>query len=275
MLSISRLILEAARDATDKPSEPVLRVLSVATSAMLRPNRWNEPFEPVATFGGRRSSLPSDLDANDLALLSRIAHLMDDTDNASLRARVCDVSWFYGNRADVALLDRAIAAYTAVPLTFDAGYAEGRNEWERALELAVRRGEDGYGQIQAMALALLDRLRSGEGASGYFGVQLSEMIRDRRLAAKDEASELAILCVQRASDAREGAIWRVEQGWEQEATLWFRSLNLRGEASAAQARLAESFISEADDRRRGVGGAASTASHFVELALKMSAAREY
>ena len=103
LLSISRLILEAARDATDKPSEPVLRVLSVATSAMLRPNRWNEPFEPVATLGGRRSSLPSDLDANDLALLSRIAHLMDDTDNASLRARVCDVSWFYGNRADVAL----------------------------------------------------------------------------------------------------------------------------------------------------------------------------
>ena len=81
MLSISRLILEAARDATDKPSEPVLRVLSVATSAMLRPNRWNEPFEPAATLGGRRSSLPSDLDANDLALLSRIAHLMDDTDS--------------------------------------------------------------------------------------------------------------------------------------------------------------------------------------------------
>ena len=123
-LSISRLILEAARDATDKPSEPVLRALSVATSAMLRPNRWNEPFEPVATLGGRRSSLPSDLDANDLALLSRIARLMDDTDNASLRARVCDVSWFYGNRADVALLDRAIAAYTKVPLTLDAWYAE-------------------------------------------------------------------------------------------------------------------------------------------------------
>ena len=115
MLSISRLILEAERDATGKPSEPVLRVLSVATSAMLRPNRWNEPFEPVATLGGRRSSLPSDLDANELALLSRIAHLMDDTDNASLRARVCDVSWFYGNRADVTLLDRAIAAYTACP----------------------------------------------------------------------------------------------------------------------------------------------------------------
>ena len=50
--------------------------------------------------------------------------------------------------------------------------------------------------------------------------------------------------------------------------MWFRSLNLRDEASAAQARLAESFISEADDRRRGVGSAASTASHFVELALK-------
>lgn len=268
LLSISQLILEATRDATGKPSEPVLRVLSVATSALLRPNRWNEPFEPVATLGGRRSSLPSDLDADDVALLSRIAHLMDDTENASLRARVCDVSWFYGNRADVALLDRAIAAYTAVPLTLDAWYAEGRNAWERALELAVRRGEDGYAQIQAMALALLDRLRSGEGASGYFGVQLSQMIRDRRLAGEDEASQLAILCVQRASDAREAANWRVEQGWEQEATLWFRSLNLRDEASAAQARLAESFISEADDRRRGVGGAASTASHFVELALK-------
>ncbi|HLI76996.1 MAG TPA: DUF4209 domain-containing protein [Acidobacteriaceae bacterium] len=270
MLSISPL-LEAARYAADKTSEPVLRVLSVATSALLRPNRWNEPFDPlVAALGGHRSPLPSDLDANDLALLSRIAHLMDDTDNASLRARVCDVSWFYGNRADVELLDDAIAAYIAVPLTFDAWHAEGRNEWERALELAVRRGKDGYAQMQAMTSALLDRLRSGEGASGYFGVQLSEMIREHRLAAKDkdEASQVAMLCVQRASDARESANWRVERGWEQEATLWFRSLNLRDEASAAQARLAESFISEADDRRRGVGGGAITASHFVELALK-------
>jgi hypothetical protein len=193
---------------------------------------------------------------------------MDDTDNASLRARVCDVSWFYGNRADVTLLDRAIAAYTAVPLTVDDWYAEGQDAWERALELAARRGEDGYPQIQAMASALLGRLQSGEGADGYFGVQLSEMIRGRRLAAEDEANRLAMLCVRRAAEARESAIWRLERGWEQEATLWFRRLNLRDNASAAQARLAESFISEAADRRRGVGGNANTASHFVELGLK-------
>lgn len=268
LLSISRLILEAARATTDKPSGPVLRVLSVATSAGLRPDRWNEPFEPVMTFVGRRTSLPSDLGANELALLCQIAHLMDNTDNASLRARVCDVGWFYGDRADVALLDRAIAAYTAAPPTVDDWYAEGRNEWERALELALRRGDDGSSQIQAMALTLLDCLRSAESADGYFGVQLSEMIRNHRLATKDEASQLAVLCVRRASDAQEGANWHVEQGWEQEALLWFRRLNLRDEASAAQARLAESFVSEADDRRRGVGGDARTASHFVELGLK-------
>lgn len=268
MLSIALLILEGARNATEQPSGPVLHVLSVATWATLRPGRWNEPFEPVSTLGGRRSSLPSDLDKDELALLGRIAHLMDDTDNASLRARVCDVSWFYGNRGDVALLDRAIAAYTAVPLTPDAWYAEGHNEWERALDLAIRRGDDGAEQIRAMASALLECLRSAEGASGYFGVHLSEMIRGRRLATEDEASELAGLCVQRAREAREGANWHIEQGWEQEATSWLRGLGRREEVSAAQARLAESFASEADDRRRGVGGARITASHFVELALK-------
>lgn len=268
MLEMGRLIMSAAQEATDKPSADVLRVLAVGTSAMLRPERWNEPFEPAWAFDGRRGPLPSDLGEEDLVLLRRIAHLMDETDNPSLRGRVCDVGWLYGGRADIALLDAAISAYTAVPLTREAWNANGAEEWKRALELAIRRGADGAEQIATMADALIDCVRTAEGTSGYFGVNLSELIRERRLATKDEAEDMAALCVQHADEAREARSWHIAQGWEQEAVAWFRALNLRDDVSAAQVRLAECFAAEAEDRRQGVGGAATSASHFVDLALK-------
>jgi hypothetical protein len=268
MPSLSRSLVEPARNATAGLQAQVLEVLAIATSAMLQPSKWNEPFHPMAVFDGRRTSLPSDLDDDQRALLRRVAHTMDDGDNASLRARVCDVGWFYGGRADVALLDKAIAAYAAVPLTRDIWHADGRDEWHRGLELAIRRGADGQPQLKAMASALLSGLRSTEGSDGFFGVQLIQMVRENRLASPDERADLAALSVLRAAEARSRPNRNLEQAWEQEAAIWFRGLGLRDDASAAQVRRAESLASKADDRRQGVNGAAMTASHFVEQALK-------
>ena len=57
-----------------------------------------------------------------------------------LRARVADVAWFYGDRSDVAMLDRAIDAYRAAPLAGDVWFGVGKGAWVRAFELAVTQG---------------------------------------------------------------------------------------------------------------------------------------
>lgn len=86
---LSPRLAEAARDSTDELATRTLGVLATATSAMLRPAKWNEPFQPAMVLDGRRTLVPSDMDDAQRELLRRAAHLMDDTDNVSLRARVC------------------------------------------------------------------------------------------------------------------------------------------------------------------------------------------
>ncbi len=65
--------------------EQVLQVLAMVSSAMLNAEDWLEPFTPAMQFGGKRTVVPADLDADQVALLARIAPLVERDD---LRARV-------------------------------------------------------------------------------------------------------------------------------------------------------------------------------------------
>lgn len=51
----------------------VLEVLALASSPMLVPDNWLDPYKPMMEFNGRRSPVPSDLDREQLALLARLA----------------------------------------------------------------------------------------------------------------------------------------------------------------------------------------------------------
>ena len=97
-------------------------------------------------FGGtlsKRTVVPADLGADQVALLARVAPLVERDD---LRARVADVAWVYGDRSDVAMLDRAIDAYRAAPLTGDVWFSVGRTHGFGRLHLrraAVRTARSG------------------------------------------------------------------------------------------------------------------------------------
>ncbi len=141
----------AADPAVTGLHELVLQVLAMVSSAMLNAEDWLEPFTPAMQFGGKRTVVPADLDADQVALLARIAPLVERDD---LRARVADVAWVYGDRSDIAMLDRAIDAYRAAPLTGDVWFSVGKDAWVRAFALAARRGPDGQARVQDMSDAL-------------------------------------------------------------------------------------------------------------------------
>src|SRR4051794_12259265 len=54
----------------------VLTALQLATSAMLRPEDWDEPFKPMMVWDGQRSALPDDLSGTQLDLLRRTLPLV-------------------------------------------------------------------------------------------------------------------------------------------------------------------------------------------------------
>lgn len=130
---------ELAKHASGEFQKMVLEVLALVTSAMLNPDDWLAPFSPAIQFGDRRSPVPADLTKEQVALLARIAPLVDRSD---LRARVADVAWYYGDRSNVLLLDMAVDAYRAAPLTGEVWFSVGNDGWRRGFELARRRGPD-------------------------------------------------------------------------------------------------------------------------------------
>src|SRR5215217_3139803 len=84
-----------------------------------------------------------------------------DTSNSRCYARGLPTS--HGStedRSGTDLLDLAIDAYAATPLTVDTWYAVGTESWQRAFDLLGRRGKDGQARINKMRSALTEKVLS-------------------------------------------------------------------------------------------------------------------
>lgn len=241
----------------------VLQVLAMVSSAMLNAEDWLEPFTPAMQFGGKRTVVPADLDEDQVALLARVAPLVERDD---LRARVADVAWTYGNRSDVAMLDRAIEAYRAAPLTGDVWFSVGKDSWVRALALAMRRGADGKARVQEMSDALKAEVLAGLVTDNFRTVGFAETLRQHgRIdsAGRVEVCDaLTALAAQALSESP-----RLSRHLEREALAWLGGSDTSA-ANAATERVARTYIAEADARiQTDPTAGALVEGHFLEKAI--------
>jgi len=258
-LEFSRLLKEPDLGDTHRQ---VLEALATATSAMLKPGDWLQPFTPAMEFGDRRSPLPSDLGAEQIALLARIAPSIEQP---SLRARVADVAWTYGDRSNTVMLDLAIDAYRSVPLADDVWFDGGKESWQRAFELVRRRGSDGGGpleeMIQTLKTAVLDASIAERFRVPDRAALLRENLRSDRATSKSVADHLVRL----ASD--EEASPRLSRHLEREAAAWYGDADSDA-ANACGERAARTYIAEADARVAADPKAgALVEGHFLEKAI--------
>lgn len=241
----------------------VLEALAMASSAMLNAEDWLEPFTPAIQMGGKRTVVPADLGVDQLALLTRIAPLVERDD---LRARVADVAWVYGDRADVEMLDRAIDAYRAAPLTGPVWFAAGRDAWVRAFELVARRGTDGHARLQEMSEALRAEVLAGKLADDFTTVGFSETLRQHgRVGAAERAEVCGALFGLAAKAASVNP--RLSRHLEREALGWLGNSDAVA-ANAATERIAQTYVADADARIQADPKAgALVEGHFLEKAI--------
>ena len=113
----SRHLAQLARNAPESTVQrDVLVALAVASSAMLDPENWNEPFKPMWVMNGQRSELPTDLTEEQFQLLAKA---LPSIGHPLLRARVADVLWCFRDRSSSEWVGMAVDAYLAVPLDRD------------------------------------------------------------------------------------------------------------------------------------------------------------
>ncbi|WP_309104958.1 DUF4209 domain-containing protein [Microbacterium sp.] len=246
-----------AAEAADTDQFEFLRALSIATSAMLNPESWAEPFRPMAATGEWRSPLPSDLDDDQLALLAAAAPLVE---HRAVRARLADVAWTYGRRDD-ALMQLAIDSYRSAALAPEHWFSVGREAWQRGLALAGRRGKRDAASRQ-MSEALRDAVLDAGQTDISFTLSCSELLRQHGRAL-DRPEEIGAHLRSRADATEAPALARALM---REATEWMP----RGSDDALIGRwqVGRLYVAEADawiavDRGNGL----LTSGHLLENAI--------
>ena len=242
--------------------ELVLQVLATASSAMLDPEKWLEPFTPAMQFHDKRTIVPSDMNDAQVALLARIAPMIK---RDVLRARVADVAWVYGDRSDIAMMDKAIDAYRAAPLIGDVWFSVGRDSWIRAFALVARRGADGKARVKEMSAALKAEILVGEVSDGYTTVQFAEALRQHGQVDAGERREVCEALI--ALAAQSLTTPRLSRHLDREAVAWIRNADVTA-SNAAIHRIANTYVAEADSRiETDPDSGALVEGHFLEKAI--------
>lgn len=255
-----------ARRLTENGLEPleraVLGALWGATSAVLKGGDWLDPFVPVVSVQGRRSFIPSDLNPEQITLLSMTVPLLV---RSELRARIADVVWMYGDRSNTLMLDTAIDAYIATPLASEVWMRGGGQAWQRAFVLLHRRGPDGLDRLTAAADAVRDRVLTGTVEDRYFIAELSGFMRKN--SRMDEETTRSIAAHLTGLAARVAPDARLARHLEREAKAWFSRIDDDAAHECAE-RVAATYVVEADQRVASEGDGATLAEgFFLEKAI--------
>ncbi len=252
----------AAAAPTDSLQRKVTSALADASSAMLEPEDWAEPFRPFIQWeGGARSVLPSDLDDERLALLAAAAPVLD---HLPMRARAADVAWTYGDRSNSELLDLAIDAYLSTPLERMAWHRLSGDSWRRAIELMKRRGKAESARLEAALTQITSRILEGSASDGFMLVDLADLLRRSGNTDADTTREVADQFVTLAGQAGNP---RLGRHLERAAQRFLLSLGDQEAVHAATVRIAALYEADAEQRLASGNASVMAAGIFLEKAI--------
>jgi hypothetical protein len=177
MHDLGKIFMDARAKSTGQASE-ALKLLAGICSMMLVPEEPGDPYRPMVQWGDGTSSMALEHVSRDAA--GALAQLVEQLDNAALRARIADVVWLRDRSKGRQVAIAAVRAYRELPIEVDTWHRYGRAGWHRALQLAKQiRAED---ELAAIEAALLDAFFAAAGNPdyGYWALHLVRPLRSER-----------------------------------------------------------------------------------------------
>ncbi|MEH3075836.1 MAG: DUF4209 domain-containing protein [Quadrisphaera sp.] len=257
-----KLFALAGQAPEDSLQRETLTVLARATSAMLEPEDWDSPFSPAMQYDGRRTAVPDDLDASETTLLGQLAPLISQS---PLRARAADVAWTYGDRRRRDLLVLAIEAYLDLPLDKLTWVRIARDSWRRALELARRSGKATLPQL-LRATERLSVMALDPGSEARLVADGSQLLREFGRLSSEQAVGIADQVRSRAGAVLTTNTY-LSRRLEEEARAWYSKGQQPDLALDCTARIAQTFVLEAEQRLERNFSAAMTSGRLYEQAV--------
>lgn len=252
----------AAKDisAEDPEAAAVLDFLARLSSLYLTTDGGTDPYQPMMSLGDRRSMVPADLTAAEVAFM---VESFSSIDESRLRARFAYLLWLRGPRAERhTLAIAAIDNYTATDPTDERWAFDEEANWNRAIDLALRLGSATAAQLAAIEKRLLDQLL-GSGES-YTAIRIAEILYNHRLAtasAEEIAEHLLVLAQHAASPL-------VARRYLDVAANWFARADLESKVADVRFQVVESWIYEADVLATGAAPSHLSAAAGYESALQ-------
>lgn len=243
----------------------VLWLLADACSMMLNPGSTNEPFKPFMVVSGRRSSLPEDFHASDIALFSQFSEEVDDI---RLQARLADLVWLLSKPRSPKYALLAIDAYRRIPLDAKTWVRDGRECWARAVALSrmLKGGADQ--RVREIEVTVIESFNVAKISDGFLALWLSNLLAENSLG-RDKGQDIAekLEVIARDLDST-GDLHRAREFFGG-ASKWYQQLGNEAKAIEMTACLAEGWVKEAVARISSEKPSYMAAASFYENAIQI------
>lgn len=255
----------SAMGAGRKEHGKALWLLADASSMMLSPKSLNEPFKPFMVMEGRRSVIPDDLSESDIAFY---AEIVDEINDAWLKARVADLVWLKQRPRNVRFALAAIDAYRLIQLNAETWVRGGRECWERAISLARMLKAGAGTRLTEMEVAILDAFKTATKESGFLGLWLADLLDKNGLGRTHSsaiAQKLNVLAVEFDGD---GNLHRSREFFDA-ASRWFDRSGDEAKSAEMTVAVAEGWVKEAIARVTADQPSHMVAASFYEKAIQI------
>jgi hypothetical protein len=242
----------------------VLWLLADACSMMLTPGSPNEPFKPFMVWMGKRSALPEDFQALDLALFSRFS---EEVDNFRLQARLADLVWLLSKPRNLKHALLAIDAYRRIPLDAETWVSDGRECWERAIVLSKMLKAGAGERLKEMEINVIESFSIAKISDGLLPLWLSNLLAENSLG-RNKSQDIAEKLEGIGRDFDSTDDLHHARAFFGATSKWYKQLGSRAKVAEMTVHVAESWVKEAVARESSESPSYMAAASCYENAIQ-------
>ena len=243
----------------------VLRLPGEATSMMMRPDKPDEPFNPVWVGAGRRPTSADDFTEAEIRLFHKIVNSIE---SPLLRGRLADLVWVRDKSLGIDNALTAIDSYRKVPLDTNTWFKDGEQCWNRAINLARMIRSASGDRLEQIEKDLIEALMAATTDDSFFSFRVAQMLRTNGLA-KTDAKKVADRLETLAGEFAKSGDFHGSESFYKTAAEWYELSGDSAKAIDMTVAQAEAYVNEATARLTSDSPSHGVAASFVENAIQI------